>query len=205
MTKEERKAFGAMKKDFNKIVRPLAKSYGFKTAGGRSWSKQGDLLFIMTPILSRTDKIFLHTVCRAKPLFADDYFWDILGLEECKQGPFSLRVTGAYTVQGIRFYSNDHLLRKFDGEEIEKFVREELVHFSQQIQSVSPEGLSWFYQLEADQDRYWQRDVMRLILLLHQGKKDKAREYLNEHEMNDFMVDGKSFGEMAAEYLKRDA
>jgi len=205
MTREERKAFNSIKADFNKIVRPLVKPYGFRTSGGRIWSKQGELLLIMHPVIGRTDKTFLHTTCCAKPLFADDYLWDILGFEKSRRTPFSKRVTGDCAVQGVRFYSNDHLLHKSETEETERFLKEELERFSQHIQAVSADGLSWFRQMEAEQERYWQCDVMRLILLIHQGKKDKALEYINEHQMRELIIDGRSFGELALAYLKGDA
>jgi len=68
---------------------------------------------------------------------------------------------------------------------------------------VSPDGLYWFREMEARQERYFQSDVMRLILLLHDCNRDEAAAYLEQHSMRDFIINGKSFGELVEEYCRR--
>jgi len=146
------------------------------------------------------DQAILHTTFLTKPLFADDYLWDILGFEENKKAPMSLRVTGAFTAPSIRFHVNNQALQAFDAEEMERYLQTDLDFLAQHIASVSADGLSWFYKTEAEQERYLRRDVMKLILLLHDNKKDEALAYIDQHQMRDFIVDGKSLGELAAAY-----
>ena len=48
-----------------------------------------------------------------------------------------------------------------------------------------------------------QSDVMRLILLLYDSSRDEAAAYLEQHSMRDFIINGKSFGELVEEYCRR--
>lgn len=203
MKREERKAASAIKKGLNQIIKPLIKSYGFKMAKGRIWTTQDDLLFVMIPLINLNEKATLHTAFSAKPLYVDDYFWDILGFVENKKAPVSLRATGAFSVQSVCFYSNDNVLCTFDIAETEMYLKKELECFSEHIQSVSSDGLSWFYKMEAARDRYWQCDIMRLMILLHNNRIDEVLEYASQHELRDFIVNGKSFTELLKEYLTK--
>lgn len=203
MTREERKAVSALKKDLPKIVKPLMKPYGFHMTSRRVWVRKDDMLYVMIPLINIKDTAVLHTSFLAKPIFADDYLWDILGMEENKFEPFSLRVTGAFTAPSVNFHVSNHPLSALDAGELEAGLREDLEYLLAHIASVSPDGLSWFREMEAKQERYLQSDVMRLILLLHDGSRDEAAAYLERHSMRDFIINGKSFGELAEEYCRR--
>ena len=203
MTREERKAVSALKKGLPKIVKPLIKPYGFRMTSGRVWVRKDDMLYVMISLINIKDTAILHTTFLTKPVFADDYLWDILGMEENKSDPFSLRVTGAFTAQPVSFHVSNHPLSVMDAGELEAGLREDLEYLSGHIASVSPDSLSWFREMEAKQERYLQSDVMRLILLLHDGSRDEAAAYLEQHSMRDFIINGKSFGELAKEYCRR--
>ena len=203
MTREERKAVSALKKGLPKIVKPLIKPYGFRMTSGRVWVRKDDMLYVMISLINIKDTAILHTTFLTKPVFADDYLWDILGMEENKSDPFSLRVTGAFTAQPVSFHVSNHPLSVMDAGELEAGLREDLEYLSGHIASVSPDSLSWFREMEAKQERYLQSDVMRLILLLHDGSGDEAAAYLEQHSMRDFIINGKSFGELAEEYCGR--
>lgn len=203
MTREERKAVSALKKDLPKIVKPLIKPYGFRMTSGRVWVRKDDMLYVMIPLINIKDTAILHTTFLTKPVFADDYLWDILDMEENKSEPFSLRVTGAFAAQPVSFHVSNHPLSVMDAGELEAGLREDLEYLSGHIASVSPDSLSWFREMEAKQERYLQSDVMRLILLLHDGSRDEAAAYLEQHSMRDFIINGKSFGELAEEYCGR--
>ena len=203
MTREERKAVSALKKNLPKIVKPLIKPYGFRMTSGRVWVRKDDMLYVMIPLINIKEAAILHTTFLAKPVFADDYLWDILGMEENKSEPFSLRVTGAFAAPPVNFHVSNHPLSVIDVGVLEAGLREDLEYLSAHIASVSPDGLSWFREMEARQERYWQSDVMRLILLLHDGNRDEAAAYLEQHSMRDFIINGKSFGELVEEYCRR--
>ena len=176
MTREERKAVSALKKDLPKIVKPLIKPYGFRMTSGRVWVRKDDMLYVMIPLINIKDTAILHTTFLTKPVFADDYLWDILGMEENKSEPFSLRVTGAFAAHPVSFHVSNHPLSALDARELEAGLREDLEYLSVHIASVSPDSLSWFREMEAKQERYLQSDVMRLILLLHERFHHQRKE-----------------------------
>lgn len=186
MKRENRKAASILKWDLKQIIRPLVKPYGFKFTSGRIWTVQSDLIFTMIPLLNINDQAVLRTTFLAKPMFADDYLWDILGFEENKKAPMSLRVTGAFTAPAVSFHVNNRTLQAFDTDEIERYLQADLDFFKQHIASVSADGLSWFYKMEAEQERYVQRDIMKRILLLHDNKKDETLAYIDQHQMREF-------------------
>ena len=203
MTREDRKAIAALKKDMKKLIKPLLKPYGFKTVGGYVWKIEGDLLFRMVPLINTPingDKAVLSVTYGVKPTFVDDLLWDVLGFEENKQAPASLRVNGAFTVQSVAFEKQQYTLNALEVEEFEAHLKDAMEHFSQTIAAAGPDGLSWFYGIEAKKERYWHSEVMRLMLLLHDGKRDEALEYVRQNQLRDFIVDGKSLGEKVAEY-----
>lgn len=203
MTREERKTVTTLKKDLPKIVRPLLKPYGFYLTSGRVWVKKDDMLYVMIPLINANEAAFLHTSFLAKPIFVDDYLWDILRMEENKAAPFSLRVKGAFTVPPVRFHVSNHPLHTLDAGELEMALREDMAYLSTHIASVSSNGLSWFYEMEAEKEQYMHSDVMRLVLLLHNNKRDEAAAYISQHSLNDFIINGKSFRELAEEYCRR--
>ncbi len=176
MTREERKAVSALKKGLPKIVKPLIKPYGFRMTSGRVWVRKDDMLYVMISLINIKDTAILHTTFLTKPVFADDYLWDILGMEENKSDPFSLRVTGAFTAQPVSFHVSNHPLSVMDAGELEAGLREDLEYLSGHIASVSPDSLSWFREMESKQERYLQSDIMRLILLLHERFHHQRKE-----------------------------
>lgn len=203
MTRADRKAITTLKKDMKKLLNPLLKPYGFKKVGGFVWKTEGDLLFDMCPLIQTpigSDKAVLGVSYGVKPMFVDDLLWDILGFEENKRAPVSLRVNGAFAVNSVPFDKQRYILDTLETGELEAHLKEALEHFSQSIAAAGPDGLSWFYEIEAKTERYWQSEVMRLMLLLHDGKRDEAFEYVMQHQLTNFIVDGKSLGELAAEY-----
>ncbi len=207
MTREDKKAVAVLKNDLNKLLRPLLKPYGFKRIGGFVWKLEGELLFTMIPLIKTPvgdSKAVLGVNYGVKPLFVDDLLWDILSMEENKQKPTSLRVNGAFTVQAVPLEKLRYTLDTLEVEELKTHLNAALEHFSQLISAVGSDGLSWFRQMEAEKDRYWQSEVMRLMLLIHDGKRDEAFEYIGQHQLTHFIVNGKSLSEMVAEYWLRE-
>ena len=200
MTREGRKTFTLLKKDLPKIIRPLLKPFGFHLTSGRVWVKKDDMLYIMIPLINANETAFLHTSFLAKPVFVDDYLWDILRMEENKAAPFSLRVKGAFTMPPVRFHVCDHPLHTLDTGELVTALREDMEYLSTHITS---KELSWFYEMEAKLEQYPHSDTMCLILLLHNNKHDEAAAYIRQHSLNGFIINGKSFRELAEEYCRR--
>lgn len=194
-----------MRKALPNLVRPLIKSYRYKSVGGMVWTVQNDMLFILSPSISTPrgeEQIYVEVTCEAKPLFADDLLWDILGLTENKSKPMSLRVNGYFTLFGVPMYTHRRVLEVLDSEQVTAHVVAELEAFSAFLASIAGREMDWFRELEAGQERYSYMEVMRLILMLHDGKRDEVLEYVSTHKVSDYIVHGKTVGELIAEYCR---
>lgn len=205
MTREEKKAVTAMRKALPNLVRPLIKPYRYKSVGGMVWTVQNDMLFILSPSISTPrgeEQIYVEVTCEAKPLFADDLLWDVLGLEENKSKPMSLRVNGVFALYGVPVYTHRRVLEVLDSEQVTAHVVAELEEFSSFLASLDGREMDWFRELEAGQERYSYMEVMRPILMLHDGKRDKALEYVSTHDVSAYIVHGKTVGELIAEYCR---
>lgn len=205
MTREMRKAVTAMEKALPGLVRPLIKPYRYKSIGGMIWTVQNDMLFILSPYISTPrgeEQIYVRVDCEAKPLFADDLLWDILGLTENKSKPMSLRVNGYFTLYGVPVYTHRRVLEALDSEQVTAHVIAELEAFSAFLASIAGREMDWFRELEAGQERYANMEVMRPILMLHDGKRDEALEYVSTHKVSAYIVHGKTVGQLIAEYCR---
>ena len=202
MTKEEKKAVAALKKELSKICRETVKPYKYKVIDGTPWTVQNGMLFdllpyIVTPL--QEDKAYLSISCGAKPMFVDDILWEILGMEENKTEPASLRVNGAFSLATVKFREQRYALDALSREEIQDYLEQELQRFSTFLASVAGDELSWFLRMEAEKEDYYQAEVMRPILMLYEGKNEDALNYIAEHNVRTFIVSGKTVGELIAE------
>ena len=203
MTKEEKKAVVTLKKELPKICRALVKPYKYKVIDGFPWTIQNGLLFDMLPHITtplHEDKAYLSIPCGAKPLFVDDILWDVLGMDENKTKPASLRVNGAFSLATVKFREQRYALDVLSREEIQDHLEHELQTFSCFLTSIAGNELPWFLRMEAEKDDYYQADVMRPIIMLHEGKTDDALKYVAERNVSTFIVNGKTVGELIAEY-----
>lgn len=205
MTREEKKAVTALDKALTGLVRPLIKPYRYKSVGGMIWTVQNEMLFILSPSVVSPrgeERVYVKVACESKPLFADDLLWDILGLTENKSKPMSLRVNGYFTLFGVPVYTHRRALDVLDSEHVVAHVNAELEELSQLLASLSGRELDWFRELEAGQERYAYMEVTRLMLMLHDGRRDEALEYVSTHKVSDYIVHGKTVGQLIAEYCR---
>lgn len=203
MTREEKKAVTALRKSLPALVRPLIKPYRYKSVGGMIWTVQGDILFTLSPWVAvplGEDRARFRASCGAKPLFADDLLWDILGFEENKSQPMSLRVNGAFALPEVPAYEERQYLESLEQEAVSALIQGELERFSQFLAGLAGREMTWFRDWEAKQERYARMEVMRLMLMLHDGNRDEALAYVAEHKVSDFIVGRKTVGELIGEY-----
>lgn len=202
MTKEEKKAVATLKKELPKICRALVKPYKYKVVDGCPWTIQNGILFDMLPHITiplHEDKAYLSIPCGAKPLFVDDILWDILGMEENNAKPASLRVNGAFSLTTVKFQEQRYALDALSREELQNYLEHEFQTFSCFLASIAGSELPWFLQMEDKKDDYYQVDVMRPIIMLHEGRNDDALKYIAERNVSTFIVGGKTVGELIAE------
>lgn len=203
MTREEKKAVTALRKALPALVRPLIKPYRFKAIDGAVWTAQNEMLFILVPSISTPrgeEQVYLKVTCGAKPLFADDLLWDVLGFAENKSKPMSLRVNGAFALYEVPAYQRRRPLETLECEPTAALIQDALAEFSDFLASVRGREMAWFRALEAGQERYANMEVMRLMLMLHDGRRDEALAYVTAHNVSAYVVGRKTVGQLVAEY-----
>lgn len=203
LSREEVRAVKALDKTMPRLARSLIKPYRFKAIDGMVWTVRGEVLFILNPWLitpPRDDRAYLKASCEAKPLFMDDLLWDILGFEENKSAPMSLRVNGAFALPGVPVYEERKPLEVIDSEHVTALLSEELERFSAFLSSVEGREMTWFREWEAQQENYGRMELWRLLLALHDGKRDEVLAYVTTHRVTDYGVGNRTVGELMAEY-----
>lgn len=203
MTREEKKAVTALGRAMPRLARALVKPYRYKSVDGMVWTVQNGILFILPLFVSSPrgeDRVYVKASCEAKPLFADDLLWDILGFEENKSKPMSLRVNGYFALYGVPVYTHRQELAVLDEDHAAQLVQAELEEFSAFLAGLAGREMAWFRGLEQSQERYAYMEVMRPILLLHDGKRDEALEYVSTHDVSAYIVNGKTVGQLIAEH-----
>lgn len=203
MTREEKKAVTALGRAMPRLTRTLVKPYRYKSIDGIVWTAQNGMLFILSLFVSTLrgeDRVYVRASCEAKPLLADDLLWDILGFEENKSKPMSLRVNGAFALYGIPVYEHHCELTTLDEEHVSQLVQAELEEFSAFLTSLTGREMAWFRELEKKQERYAYMEVMRPLLMLHDGKPDEALAYVTTHDVSCYIVNGKTVGQLIETY-----
>ncbi len=203
LTREEEKTIMALDKTMPRLVRSLIKPYRFKAIRGMVWTVRGDVLFILSPWLTAPpgkDQAFFKVTCEAKPLFLDDLLWDILGFEENKSAPMSLRVNGAFALPGVPIYEERRPLEVVDSARVSALLQAELERFSRLLSDLEGREMTWYRDWEAQQENYGRMELCRLLLDLHDGKRDQVLAYVASHNVSGYGVGRKTVGELIAEY-----
>lgn len=202
MTREEKKAVTALGRTVPRLVRSLVKPYRYKSIDGMVWTVRNGMLFLLSPAVSSPrgeDRVYVRASCEAKPLFVDDLLWDILGFSENKSKPMSLRVNGAFALYGVPVYERRRELAALDEDHVAQLIQAELEEFSALLASVDGRETAWFRELERSQERYAYMEVMRPLLMLHDGKRDETLAYVSSHDVSCYIVNGKTVGQRIAE------
>lgn len=203
MTREEKKQVTALRKALPSMIRPLIKPYRFKSIGGIIWIVQNDILFTLMPWVATPlgeEQTYFKIRCGAKPLFADDLLWDILGFEENKSKPMSLRINGAFALFEVPVYEERQPLSALDDGLVTAHIQTALEQFALFLSDLNGREMSWFRELEARQEGYAHMEVMRPLLMIHDGQRDEALKYVAIHNVSAFIVNRKTIGQLIGEY-----
>ena len=135
MTREQQRQLGKLKTALPKLIKELAKEKKLKKKDFMLYNKNGDLFFDCQIFVSVNDanECICSTSERFKPMWLDELFWELLGMEENEKEPVSLRAIGAYTVGGAPIYEKETILSYWTEEELRGVVEEYVNHFSQSI------------------------------------------------------------------------
>lgn len=201
MNRETRKQISTLQKSMNAIVKDIAKAYKYKVIGGQIWTIQNEHIFEFFPfIITPPEGIKIKIRCSVKPLYVDDYLWDILGMSENKRERTSLRVNGAFSLFAVPFEERREPLIKVTYEEVYAKLQNELSTFDSFLTSILGKEAQWFTAMGASKDGYYHSELMRLMIDLHKENYSKVFHYVQTHEVSDFIVGNKSIGELITVY-----
>lgn len=98
MTREEQKAVRELKNSIKKMLRPICKSFKYKTASGWAYKVINDYIYILYidayPIsLGR----YISTKISVKPALIDNIFWEVYEMADIAKGQsFSFHIAAAH-------------------------------------------------------------------------------------------------------------
>ena len=205
LKREKQKKIKELKNSILKIVKANLKPYGFKTKDYMIWHIQNDFFFsMMLSIGTPNEECNFYTSIKAKPMYADDLFWDIMDMPSNKEEPLSLRAIGAFALFGVPVTDTRTKMETLEVAELEELVKEALKIFFDLLQQIKGKETDWFYAEEKKQLSYYQDDALRLMMLLHHEKYTEAMEYIHNSGRTGggFENEGKSLYERVSLYCK---
>lgn len=201
MDRETAKKISIVKKTMNAMVKEIAKPFKYKVINGHIWIVQNKFLFIFLPyIATPSTGVTLGIRCGVKPVYVDDYLWDVLGIPENKEAKFSLRVNGAFSLFDVPFQENIYNLIELTREDVHSKLQNELSSFHSFLCSIQGTEDEWFTEMEAAKGSYYHSELMRLMMRLHHGDFMEVLQYAQTHNVTGFVIDNKEIGESLKEY-----
>ena len=169
---------------------------------------EGDYLIDCNIIVYKIGKSFdLGAKFRIKPLFVDDLFWEVFGMESNKNAPFSLRVNGAFSFRPTLAEFHRERLNSLELEKQVTVIIRRLLEFSKEIVN-SFKSFDDFYNYATKKSNIGLFDP-KLYLMINNIKDGNfykalklAQEELNQGRSGDFENEGKNIYEWVVEYCK---
>ncbi len=192
MTREEQKKYKELANYLEAKTRETFKTYRLKKKDFVFYLTK-DGMFYSTVLSMNQGR--LQTYFCAKPFWLDDILWDILEMEGNQSAPVSLRGIGAFTVQSMireREYTPE-TLAQIDGIVDRTFT--ELAELSETYREKD-------FLAECAGIRY-QREVIEVIVLIHNGEYEKALDLCRTKQIGYFGDVGRNFSDLAAAYLQK--
>lgn len=200
MKRDEQRKLKVLRSSLMKIAQPYIKQYGWKKKDFMIWLIKDGLFFSLLLFIGEKDgQCFLTSRGTVKPLWGDDILWEILGIEENKKAPLSLRSIGAFTLHGAEIYDNKYELLEWELFELEMMVEKIATEFQAVVQKTSIDD---FYCL-AEKTLY-QNELLKSIILIHQKKYKEAVAFVSAMESEYFSNEGGGFKERALKYIKEN-
>ena len=205
VAREENKKIDELDKAMMKIVRSIAKPYGFKIKGNCVWVVQNGFFFNMILFLGRSknDELQVSADVYAKPMYADDLLWDILDMSSNKNERLSLRADGAFALFGLPVASESIKVESLEVSDFETPLKNALDVLQRLLQQVKGSEEEWFYVEEEKCSSYFQDDALRLMILLHFEKYAEAMAYIESSDgSGGFVVGDESLYDRVIKYCK---
>lgn len=190
MTREQQKRNKELKKQLEISAKANYKNHNLKKKDYMFYIVRDKMIYMMMFwMIADKVKMCFH----AKPFWVDDVLWDILDMSSNKQEPVSLRSVGAFTIRSM-ISETESTISSID--EIENLVNDgftKFVAFSNNF--TEKDFLDNYSQIS------YQQDMIGIIIMIRKGQYDEALKLLEENKINSFIVNNKSFSELAIDYI----
>ena len=168
-------------KEYNKMIadvrRSVSRKYGFRQSSYVNFKVESGYFFCL---------YFLTGDVRltAKPMYADDLWWNIWDASDNKNEPLSLRGTGAYSLSG-QILTSDEITKVADKGELTNIIDGMFKNATDAISKfiiANPNADTFFpdeSKVDYDPDR-----LLYLMALIHNGKEEDALAIIKEARKN---------------------
>jgi len=198
MTREQQRKLKELKSSLMKTVHPYIKRYGWKKKDFMIWFIRDELFFsLLLSVEEKDGQCFLAGRGTVKPLWSDEILWEILGMEENKEEPLSLRSIGAFTIYGAEIYKSNDELPEWESFELKAAVEKVTADFQSVVQKMNIDDFYCFAK-----ETIYQRELLKCIILIYQGSCEDAAAVAAAMDSDYFSNEGQGFRKRALEYMK---
>lgn len=141
----------------------------------------------------------IYSFIEYKPLWIDNLLWDILDMESNINESDSLRVIGAFTVDGMT-YSRDTI--EFDGniDTLEKLIDDLFKKFENAISKLTNEK----YIIDV-KETDGKRDIDKALVFIHENNYIEAKRIIEEDKSSyRFIIGDKTSSELMLDYINKN-
>lgn len=198
MTREQQKAIREWKKAETVLTKKYAKLYNLKKKDYAVWQEKDNMFYWLFLYVGATidGNVCLSSTVYYKPLWLDDIFWRIMGMESNIQEPKSLRAVGAFSLRGVEYKKESFCPDNPCIEELEKLIRQEVEAFVD-----IPAILSVNDYLKNTRSELYHGDIMLVINEIHNKNYSNAKRLLSEKRITSFYNEGEDFNSRAIKYI----
>lgn len=192
MTREEQKKYKELNKYLENRTKEVFKNYNLKKKDYMYYFLKNNMFYsIMFSMSNNNMKVYFY----AKPLWIDDILWDILDMSDNKTAPVSLRSSGAFTIESLIEEENYHIENEKDIDNIVDNSFKDILNLS----NIWNEE----YYLNHYTEINYQKEMIYIIVLIHNKEYEKALDYLNSTKISSFVSNNKCFSDLAIEFVNK--
>lgn len=192
MTREEQKKYKELNKYLENRTKEVFKTYNLKRKDYIYYFLKNNMFYSIMFWISNNN---MNVCFYAKPLWIDDILWDILDMSDNKTAPVSLIGIGAFTIKSLMKEENYHIENEKDIDNIVDNSFKDILDLS----NVWNEE----YYLDHYTDISYQKEMIYIIVLIHNKEYEKALIFLNSTKISSFASNDKYFSDLAIEFVNK--
>lgn len=144
-----------------------------------------------------------------KPMFMDELFWDIMGMNSNSKSPLSLRATGAFTITGLTIF--ERRVEITDISEVsgvvDEMVDKSYLEFITVLESLSYECDNFIKLAESQNDVHYDMELGKILFSIknndYKGAYNIAQKAIILGRKGHFANEGKYIYERVVEYCMK--